>query len=124
MLLALSGCTIAKEFATDPTGKITIDRQEFINTYAVITVLYEGWYQFLDAACTAGEFPERLMPSPDALSRREKLRYERLCQRLPSVHEEVRALDVKIKAKIKIPESEIDWATIEKVLGALIGLVP
>jgi len=106
LLASLSGCTVAKEFFTDPTGRITIDRQEFIDTYAVVRVLYRRLHEHVDALCGKGEAPERT------------------CQRLPMLHEEVQQLNVRIEAKIEVPESRIDWATIAKLLATLISLVP
>jgi len=106
LALALSGCTVAKEFFTDPTGRITIERQEFIDFYATTRVLYRRLYEHLDDLCAKGEAPERT------------------CQRLPLLHEQVRELDIRIQAKIEVPESRIDWANVAKLLGALISLVP
>lgn len=103
---SLSGCTIAKEFMTEPTGRVTIDRQEFIDFYATTKVLYRRMYEHVDALCAKGEAPERT------------------CQRLPILHEEIRALDVRIQAKIEVPESRIDWNNVAKLLGVLIGMVP
>lgn len=39
-LATAPGCAAVHSVFTNPTGQITISRQEFINTYAVVKVLY------------------------------------------------------------------------------------
>ncbi len=99
LALALSGCTAFMQ----PTGTITIERQEFINTYAVVRVLYTRMREQAQAACERGEID---------------------CQQLVEIDKTVKHLNTSIEAKIAVPESEIDWAVVRSFLGVLIGLAP
>lgn len=96
VLATTPGCALVHSVFTNPTGRITIDRQEFINTYAVVKVLYQ----------------------------RMRANFKGSPQELLEIDREARALSVQIEAKIAVPESEIDWAVVAKLLGALISLVP
>ena len=99
LALLLAGCALF----TQPTGVITIERQQFINTYAVTKVLYTRLRTQAQAACERGEFD---------------------CTELAQVDREVRQLNATIEAKIAVPESEIDWAVVMALLKTLVGLVP
>jgi len=90
--LLLGGCA----FFTKPTGLITIERQQFINTWAVVKVLYA----------------------------RLRERFDGPAEELALVDRQARALAVQIDAKIAVPESEIDWAVVKEFLSVLVGLVP
>ena len=95
----LSGCALV----TKPTGLITIERQEFINTYAVVKVLYKRMVE-------------------DATSRCEG---DAVClARVADTDSKARALDIQIQAKIEVPESEIDWVVVKDILKTLVSLVP
>ncbi len=95
----LAGCSTFMR----PTGTITIERQEFINTYAVVRVLYTRMREQAQAACERGEVD---------------------CQQLAEIDKTVKHLNASIEAKIAVPESEIDWGVVRSVLSALIGLAP
>lgn len=114
LALSLSGCTFVKDIFTNPTGKITIERQEFINSYAVIKVLYKRLYAQALVSCeqhAKGAKAEDMMVAWN-------------CEALPGFHAQARALSVQIEAKIEVPESEIDWAVVNGMLKALVSLVP
>lgn len=99
VLLSTSGCVLL----TEPTGRITIDRQEFINTYATVKVLYLRLRSQAQLACERGEVD---------------------CDELRGIDKAAKALNVQIEAKIAVPESEIDWAVVMELLKALVSLVP
>ena len=99
LFLLVSGCTIL----TTPTGRITIERQEFINTYAVVKVLYTRLRVQAQLACERGEVD---------------------CDELRRIDIEVRKLNTTIEAKIAVPESEINWAVVKELLGMIVGLIP
>ena len=107
LLLAVAlltpGCALVHSAFTNPTGTITIERQQFVNTYAVVKVLYTRLRAQAQLACERGEVD---------------------CQELVSVDKQVKALNVQIEAKIAVPESEIDWETVKELLKALVSLVP
>lgn len=106
VVVALAGCTFAHDLVTDPTGRITIPRQEFINTHAFLAVLTEDLLADAERACEEKRWPESN------------------CARLPAIKHELRVLDLSIRAKIAVPESEIDWAVVLGILKALAGLRP
>jgi len=41
LILTVSGCAAVKGYFTEPTGVITIERQDFLDTWALVTVLAE-----------------------------------------------------------------------------------
>jgi hypothetical protein len=98
----LSGCSLV----TKPTGNITIPRQQFINTHAFLRVLTIDLLAEAKEACRENRWPESN------------------CTRLPKIEEELRALDISIRAKIEVPESEIDWEVVISILKALASLRP
>lgn len=94
--MSLTGCAATKAVFTNPTGNITIERQEFINTYAVVKVLYK-------------QLRANFQGTPEELA---------------AIDQRAKALDIQIQAKIEVPESEIDWAVVKEMLSVLVGLVP
>jgi hypothetical protein len=99
LLLVVSltgGCAAVHSVFTNPTGLITIDRQEFVNTYARVKVLYT-------------RLRANFQGTPDELR---------------EIDRAANALSIQIEAKIAVPESEIDWAVVVKMLEALVSLVP
>lgn len=112
-LVGLSGCAATKSLFTKPTGKITIDRQEFVNTYAVVKVLYRRLYEQARASC-----------EQHAKAKTEDMMLAWNCEALPGFHAQARALDVQIQAKLEVAESELDWAVVVGLLKALVSLVP
>lgn len=101
--IAVSGCAGTRALFTNPTGLITIERQEFVNTYAIVKVLYRRMYVQAQRACERGEMN---------------------CEEVALLDRTARQLAVRIDAKIETPESEIDWAVVKDMLGILVGLVP
>lgn len=99
----LSGCTIASEYFTEPTGRVCVDRQQFIDDYAVLKVLYKMLREDAQARCERGE---------------------RTCDDLPLVDAQAKAISIRVQAKIEVPESELDKAAIKDLIKALISLAP
>ena len=111
LLLTACGPTLRNPFYRE-TGEITIPRQDFVNTWAVTKVLYSRLRAQAERYCQT---------RPPA----EALRLDTLnCGELPEIDREARALAVSVDAKIAVPESEIDWATVKELLSLLVGLVP
>ena len=106
IVLLLPGCTVASNAFTNPTGQVTIPRQEFINTYSFLYVLTKDFLAEAEEACKEGRWPEAN------------------CVRIPTVKQELIVFDLNVRAKIAVPESEIDWAVIIGILKALAGLRP
>jgi hypothetical protein len=109
-MLLVSGCAATKSLFTNPTGLITIERSQFLSTYAVVKVLYKRLRAQAAAACVENTLPRKL----DQID----------CAELAAIDRKVKALDIQIQAKIEVPESEIDWAVVKDLLGAIVGLVP
>ena len=105
LALLLSGCTIAHDAFTNPTGNITIPRAQFIGTYARARQLYIEIRDRAFAACRAGQLPPQQ------------------CGELGALDQEAKRLDFEVKAKLAVPETELDWQMIEKVLGFAVKLV-
>lgn len=106
LAVMLSSCSLAHSVFTNPSGRITIDRQDFINTYAIVKVLYKHMLVNLEELCASSIKP------PEQ------------CVQLPLIKQKAHELNLKIEAKIEVPESEIDWGTVKELLSALISLVP
>ena len=106
VILLLPGCAAF----TKPTGTITIERQEFINTWAVTKVLYKRMRTQAAAVCVADTLPRRL----DKID----------CADLASIDRKAKVIAIQVEAKIETPESEIDWAVVKDFLSLLVGLVP
>ena len=104
--LAVSGCASLKAMFTEPTGVITIPRQDFVDTWALVTVLAQDFFAEADRACAAGAWPPVT------------------CAKLPGAKAQAKALAVAVRAKIAVPESRVDWAAIKELLGVLVSLHP
>ena len=100
------GCALFKQAFTEPTGVITIERQDFIDTWALVTVLAEDFFAEADRACAAKAWP--------AAS----------CANVPAAKTKAKALAVAVRAKIAVPESRIDWDAVKELLGVLVSLRP
>ncbi len=110
-VLLLSGCAtgqLAHDTFTNPTGNITVPRQEFINSYAVVKVLWKSLRENAELACTTAP-AGKVGPCFD---------------KLHEIDARAKVLAIQIEAKIAVPESEIDWAVVTGILSAIIGLVP
>lgn len=107
-LLVLAGCSTAKSAFTNPTGNITIPRQEFLNSFALIKVLWKDIRHNAELACVRG--PEEQVAS--------------CLTQLRAIDAKAKAINYSIEAKIAVPESEIDWAVVMELLKAIVSLVP
>jgi hypothetical protein len=106
VLLSLVGCAAVKSIFTEPTGVITIERQDFLDTWALVTVLAEDFFAEADRACAAGSWPPVT------------------CAKLPGAKVQAKALAVAVRAKIAVPESRFDWGAVKELLGILVSLRP
>ena len=106
VVLLGSGCALF----TKPTGTITIERDQFLSTYATLKVLYKRMRIQAAAVCVATTLPRTL----DQID----------CAELADIDRKAKALDIQIQAKIEVPESTIDWVVVKDFLGLLVGLVP
>ncbi|HAM41127.1 MAG TPA: hypothetical protein DCP69_07255 [Candidatus Omnitrophica bacterium] len=100
----LSGCAAMKGIFTEPTGQITMERQEFIDAWALVQVLGEDFFALADAACA-----DRTWPADR-------------CRKLPEAKRQAAAIVVGVRAKLAVPESRVDWGTVMKFLGVLTSL--
>ena len=106
LILTVSGCAAVKGYFTEPTGVITIERQDFLDTWALVTVLAEDFFTEADRSCAAGAWP--------AVT----------CAKLPEAKAQAKALAVAVRAKIAVPESRFDWGAVKELLGILVSLRP
>ncbi|MDP3703752.1 MAG: hypothetical protein U1C74_15925 [Phenylobacterium sp.] len=104
--ITLPGCAAVKGYFTEPTGVITIERQDFLDTWALVTVLAEDFFTEADRACAAGAWP--------AVT----------CAKVPGAKTQAKALAVAVRAKIAVPESRFDWGAVKELLGILVSLRP
>lgn len=107
-VLLLAGCTTTREVFTNPTGNITIERQQFVNTFATVKVLWKRLRANAELACASA-------PAGEVGPCFAKLR---------EIDDQAKALSIQIEAKILVPESEIDWEVVKDLLGMIVGLVP
>ncbi len=107
VLLSLSlGCSSIKGMFTESTGTVTIERQDFLDTWGLVTVMAEDFFAEADRACAAGAWP--------AVT----------CAKLPGAKVQAKAIAVAVRAKIAVPESRLDWGAIKGLLGVLVSLRP
>ena len=106
LMLTVSGCAAVKGYFTEPTGVITIERQDFLDTWALVTVLAEDFFTEAGRACAAGAWP--------AVT----------CAKVPGAKAQAKALAVAVRAKIAVPESRFDWGAVKELLGILVSLRP
>lgn len=100
-MLALAGCSVI----TKPTGNITIPRQSFVDAYALAKTIYLRADAKVEALCQAELMsPERCTAAADARVAAKRL-------------------DLEIEKKLAVPESEIDWAVIIRMLEFAAGVV-
>lgn len=100
VLLLTPACALL----TRPSETVTVERQQFLNAYARATVLYAKAAERMAALCRA-----------DTLDRQE-------CARMAAIHEQAKALDAEVRAKIAVPESEVDWARVMRLLELALEL--
>ena len=98
--LLLAGCAPLVR----PASIISVERQKFINAYSRARVLYGTVAERMTRMCAQGK-----------IEREE-------CARMASVHEQAKALDAEIQAKLDTPESEVDWPRVMKLLELALDL--
>src|SRR3990167_8836331 len=59
LMLTVNGCAAVKGYFTEPTGVITIERQDFLDTWALVTVLAEDFFRGAGRACAGGGVARR-----------------------------------------------------------------
>jgi len=94
VVVLLTGCSVV----TKPTGVITIPRQDFVNAYALAKAIYLRAADRVQALCDA-----------------ELLTGER-CLAAAETAQAAKRLDLEVQAKLLVPESEINWAVIIRML--------
>ena len=100
--IAVVGCETSKRLFTEPTGLITIERQAFIDTWAMVTVLAEDYFADAEATCAARQ----------------------TCARVTEAKARAAHIAVNVRAKIAVPESRLDWAAVKDFIGILVSLRP
>ncbi len=90
---------------TRPTNTITIERQDFVNAYARVKVLYWRAADIASRGCASGQW------SPAD------------CRKAAELHSQAKKLVTEIDAKLAVPESEIDWARIMKILELAVDIL-
>lgn len=98
--LLLAGCSVF----TRPASTISVERQKFVNAYARARVLYATVAERMTQFCAQGR-----------IEREE-------CARMASVHEQAKALDAEIQAKLAVPESEVDWNLVMRLLELALNI--
>ena len=87
-----------------PASTISVERSKFVNAYARARVLYATVAERMTRMCAQGK-----------IEREE-------CARMASVHEQAKALDAEIRAKIDTPESEVAWERVMRLLELALDL--
>lgn len=114
--LGLAACTTAElppgqavlpavPFITKETGHLTMERQQFIDTWASAQVLFDGYIAQARTIC-AGPCADRVR-----------------CAQLPDVEAQGKVIKMTVDAKIRNPEATIDWANVAKILGLIAKMV-
>lgn len=100
VLALVTGCG----FFTKPAETISVERQQFLNSYARAQILYATVAGRMTRLCAAGQ-----------IERQE-------CARMAAIHEQAKALDAEIRAKLAVPESEVQWDRIMQLLELALAL--
>ena len=98
--LLLTGCALV----TRPASTISVQRQQFVNAFARARVLYATVAERMTHLCAQGK-----------IEREE-------CARMAGVHKQAKALDAEIQAKLAVPESEIAWDRVMRLLELALDL--
>lgn len=105
----LAGCGTVHQAFTEPTGKVTLDRQELIDAYATVRVLYGRLRAAGEAHCLGRPTTEE----------------RGACfTQLHDLDARAKVLNVQIEAKIAVPESRMDWGAVMGLLKVVVSLVP
>jgi hypothetical protein len=94
---------------TKPTGRITVDRQDFIDSYALAKVLYQRVRSAGETYCLERQPPQARVDCMVELSKLDS---------------QAKLASLEIEAKIAVPESEVDWGTIVTLLRLIAAMVP
>jgi len=97
----LAGCALV----TKPADTITIERQQFLQAYARVRVVYDRAADIARRACAAGQWP----------------RAE--CDKAATLHGQARKIAAEIDAKIAVPDSRMDWERILKLLELAVDIL-
>lgn len=101
ILLLLAGCAVF----TRPATTISVERQKFVNAYARARVLYQHLASRMEALCQS-----------------QKLAQE-TCAKAEAINQQAKMLDAEIRAQLDVPESEVDWERIMRLLELAVGFV-
>lgn len=104
-LLAVAALSAGCGVLTKPSGAITIERQDFVNAYARVKVLYWRAADIASRACAGGHWA----PAE--------------CAKAAELHSQAKKLVTEIDAKLAVPESEIDWARIMRILELAVDIL-
>ena len=115
--VALGGCAkedlrpgqpvvAAVPFVTKETGRLTIERQEFVDTWASVQVLFDGYVEQNKKLCAQ-------------VACRDAVR----CALLPDVEAQGKVIKMTVEAKLRNPEATIDWQNVAKILGLIAKMV-
>jgi len=89
---------------TKASGTITIERQQFIDTWAAVQVIYVAIMREYRVRCQAApRIPQ--------------------CVKVAGIDEQAKEVYLTVEAKIRNPEAEIDWDNVKELLGMLAKLV-
>ena len=116
LIALLAGCTSedirpgtpvlqAVPFVTKETGQLTIERQEFIDTWASVQVLFDAMLQNEKTGCAG------------------PCRVPARCAQIPDVEAQGKVIKLTVEAKIRNPEAKVDWANVAKILGLIAKMV-
>jgi hypothetical protein len=109
LALTLAGCAGTAPnvpFLTKQTGKITIDRQEFIDNWSMIQVLWDFFMRTVDKTCA--------VPAVTDIER---------CSLVPEIKARGKVFYAGVEAKIRNPERQIDQANVVALLSLLAKFV-
>jgi hypothetical protein len=106
--LLLPGCAALKGWFTTPTGVITVDRQEFLDTWGLVRQLGVEYLaaERVKAACQT--------PVQDAAR----------CLLIFDAERKAKTLALYIDAKIATPETTVNKEAVAALLAALLALRP
>ncbi len=106
VLLASAGCapTFRNPFVV-PTGKVTLDRQQFVNTYEALKTIYIRARPIADNLCSQRELSEAQ------------------CQAMSESEHQLLLVDLEIQTVLRNPEVVPNWELIGKLVSALAGAI-
>jgi len=108
VLLVSGGCAAAKGWFTTPTGQITVDRQEFLDTWGLV--------RQLGAAYLAGERAKANCSTPSQDVAR--------CLLVSDAERKAKTVALYIDAKAATPETTVNKEAVQALLAAVLALRP